>query len=187
MKESSVRTKILDTASRLFYEQGYNSTGINQVIEEADIARASLYNHFATKTDLMIAYLQSAEEKWFVELDAFLKPIKDPRKKIIGMFDFRMARQLRTNFGGCQFIKISSEVSRDEKKVFEIVKHQKEHVKIYIKNILKELEEDQKHLLPTDMLAETLFLLMEGATVTAGIYKDQNGFKNAKKIAEKLL
>ena len=57
MRESSVKDRILDTASRLFYDQGYHVTGINQIIDEADIARASLYNHFPSKTDLLLAYL----------------------------------------------------------------------------------------------------------------------------------
>ena len=51
MRESAVKDRILDTASRLFYERGDHTTGINQIIEEAEIARASLYNHFPSKTD----------------------------------------------------------------------------------------------------------------------------------------
>ena len=48
------RERILDTAARLFYAQGYNSTGINQVIKEANVAKASLYQHFPSKEDLLI-------------------------------------------------------------------------------------------------------------------------------------
>ena len=51
------RKKIVDTAARLFYEQGYNSTGINQIIAEAGIAKASLYAHFSSKEDLLKEYL----------------------------------------------------------------------------------------------------------------------------------
>lgn len=52
MKSSNnVRENILSTAADLFYKQGYNSTGINQIIDEADIARGSLYNHFKSKND----------------------------------------------------------------------------------------------------------------------------------------
>ena len=52
MRESAVKDRILDTASRLFYDQGYHITGINQIIEEAEIARASLYNHFPNSMNL---------------------------------------------------------------------------------------------------------------------------------------
>lgn len=54
--------KILDTTDRLFYEQGYSNTFINQIIEEADIAKASLYKHFETKTDLLISYVQRTHQ-----------------------------------------------------------------------------------------------------------------------------
>src|ERR1700709_2865132 len=110
MKESAARTRILDVASRLFYEQGYNSTGINQIIEEADIARGSLYNHFPSKRDLLTAYIQNAEEMWFAELDKYLALIKNPRQKLLALFDYRLERQLRSAFGGCQFTKIGAEV-----------------------------------------------------------------------------
>src|ERR1700760_2389308 len=62
--------KILDTAERLFYTQGFDSTGINQVIEEADIAKASLYKHFKSKTDLLVGYLSRLDERWFDRLVA---------------------------------------------------------------------------------------------------------------------
>ena len=90
MKESAVKERILGTASRLFYDQGYHVTGINQIIEEADIARASLYNHYPSKTDLLLAYLDSTHASWFAELDTFLKPIEGAREKLLAIFDFRL-------------------------------------------------------------------------------------------------
>jgi AcrR family transcriptional regulator len=187
MKESAVRTRILDVASRLFYDQGYNSTGINQIIAEADIARASLYHHFPSKTDLLKAYIQESDDQWFVNLEAFLKPIADPREKLLGIFDFRMNRQQVSNFGGCQFVKVGAEISKEENELFEMVSHQKKRLQLYIKALLLQIEPNQEHKLSTDMLTETLFLLMEGATVVASLYKDASALKNAKEIAEKLV
>ena len=65
VEKMNVRERILDTASRLFYDQGYQATGINQIIEEASIAKSSLYQHFRTKDDLLVAYLKIAEREWF--------------------------------------------------------------------------------------------------------------------------
>lgn len=59
------RTRILNAAARLFYEQGYHITGINQVITEADVAKASFYHHLASKEDLCIAYLNQRHQDWF--------------------------------------------------------------------------------------------------------------------------
>lgn len=58
MKEQSVRERIIDTASRLFYFNGYNQTGVNQIIKEASVAKASLYQHFRSKEDIAVVYLQ---------------------------------------------------------------------------------------------------------------------------------
>jgi AcrR family transcriptional regulator len=185
MKKSEVKEKILRVASRLFYEQGYNLTGINQIIAEADIARASLYNHFESKTDLLLVYLREAEEIWFTAMEDFVSPISDPKEKLLALFDFRMDRQILLNFGGCQFIKISSEVSREEHLVMEAVARQKDRYRMYIGDIAKELPEQP--LLTPDLLTETLFLLLEGASVSGQIYKNQESFQKARAIAGKLL
>lgn len=102
------------------------------------------------------------------------------------MFDFRMNRQLKSNFGGCPFIKISAEVSREEKKVFQLVSSHKDRFKSYIKDLVLQVEPKQT-LLDPDMIVETLYLLMEGASATVNIYKDKKALTDAKKIAEKLI
>src|ERR1700744_1722808 len=101
MRESAVKERILGTASRLFYDQGYHVTGINQIIEEADIARASLYNHYPSKPDLLLAYLDNPHIFWFPELDPFLNPIEGAREKFLAIFDFRIQRQIKLKFKGC--------------------------------------------------------------------------------------
>ncbi|WP_375417605.1 helix-turn-helix domain-containing protein [uncultured Hymenobacter sp.] len=54
---------MLDTAARLFYQQGYPLTGINQLIAAAGVAKASLYQHFRTKDDILHAYLQPVSQQ----------------------------------------------------------------------------------------------------------------------------
>src|SRR5262249_52243384 len=107
MRESAVKERILETASRLFYDQGYHVTGINQIIEEADIARASLYNHFPSKTDLLLAYLDQTHQEWFMELDHYLTDFSTPREKLLALFDFRIERQRTLKYKGCHFNKIT--------------------------------------------------------------------------------
>src|ERR1700734_209683 len=114
MRESGVKDRILETASRLFYEQGNHMTGINQIIDEADIARASLYNHFPSKTDLLLAYLDRTHQLWFEELDIFMATISGPRERLLALFDFRIRRQLRLKYKGCHFNKIIAETCEDQ-------------------------------------------------------------------------
>ena len=57
MKHSEVKNRIIETASSLFYKNGYNATGINEIISETGIAKATLYNHFKSKEDICLAQI----------------------------------------------------------------------------------------------------------------------------------
>ncbi len=185
MRESAVKERILDVAARLFYQQGYNSTGINQVIDEADIAKGSLYNHFPSKSDLLLAYLQRAHERSFAELETFLSPLKEPRKKILGLFDYRLKRQLISNFGGCQFIKASAEIGREEPKAMDEIKANKDRLRSYIAGLVKQTT--HKQVLSDEQLADTIFLLLEGGSTTDAIQHSPDATRKGKKIVEQLL
>lgn len=187
MKESATKKRILEVASRLFYKQGYNSTGINQIIEEAAIARGSLYNHFPSKRDLLTAYIQDMEEFTFLEWDNLLESVKDPKQKLLKLFDISVLRQTRSDFGGCAFIKIASEIPCDDLLAFDLVNHQKQATKVYIEKIVSQINIDPPKFFNKEMLANTLFLLLEGAMVTATISKNNQALIDARKIAESLL
>jgi AcrR family transcriptional regulator len=76
-----VRSRIIDTASRLFYSQGYNSTGINQVIKEANVAKSSLYQYFPSKDDLLVAYLNEASKNTNQAIDEWLEKYSTASEK----------------------------------------------------------------------------------------------------------
>lgn len=181
-----VKEKILTTAADLFYKQGYNSTGINQIIDEAGIARGSLYNHFKSKTELLHAYLEESSNNWFVQLYAYIDKIDKPKDKILGLFDFRIKRQVRSGFGGCPFIKAGAEVPQDDKKAFQIIEKNKMKFRDYILEILKDIS-SQNNLLTKEELADTIYLLIEGATITASFQKRNIMIGRAKEITDKLI
>jgi AcrR family transcriptional regulator len=184
MKESNCRDRILDVASRLFHEQGYNLTGINQIIEEADIARGSLYNHFESKTDLLLAYLGRTQQELFSELEEYLRDV-EPEKKIAAFFDFRVLRQQKQAYRGCAFNKISAEISRHEVAVRDVVAAQKNRMKQLIRTLVE--QSGHRMVLSDEMLAELIFTLVEGALITGAIYQSGEPMKNAKKIVMELI
>lgn len=184
MRDSAVKDRILDTASRLFYDQGYHVTGINQIIEEADIARASLYNHFPSKTDLLLAYLDRTHAEWFEDLDTYLAPMVTAREKLLALFDFRIERQRRCNYKGCHFSKIIAETCADEQ-VFQRVKAHKERFRQYIKHLVREAR--HLHAMDDETLADAIFLLMEGGIAVGAMLKSPVDAEKAKRIAHSLL
>jgi AcrR family transcriptional regulator len=185
MKESAVKERILGTASRLFYDQGYHVTGINQIIEEADIARASLYNHYPSKTDLLLAYLDSTHASWFADLDAFLKPMEGAREKLLAIFDFRIQRQVKLKYKGCHFNKIAAEAS-DDQEVLSRVKAHKQRLRNVIYDLVSQTTQ-RRSILDNEKLADTLFLLLEGGVAIGAMYRSSEAGEKAKQIAETIL
>jgi AcrR family transcriptional regulator len=185
MRESGVKERILDTASRLFYDQGYHVTGINQIIEEADIARASLYNHFPSKTDLLLAYLDNTHASWFEELDAFLKPVEGPRERLLALFDFRILRQRKFKYKGCHFNRIAAEASDDQEVLTRVKKH-KQRFRDLIHELVSQIP-DRRSILDNDQLADTLFLLLEGGIAVGLMYRSSEAAEQSKRIAETIL
>jgi AcrR family transcriptional regulator len=184
MRESAVKDRILDTASRLFYDQGYHITGINQIIEEAAIARASLYNHFPSKTDLLLAYLDRTHREWFIELDRYMTPYQTPREKLLALFDFRIERQQRLKYKGCHFNKITAETCDDED-VFQRVKAHKGRFRQTIRDLVTAA--GHRGVLEDEILADTLFLLLEGGISVGAMFRSSEDAVKAKRIAELLL
>ena len=182
-----VKEKIIDTATRLFYNQGYNLTGINQVIEEADIAKRSLYNHFDSKTDLLLSYLDKLQDDWYRDVAVYLAPFKDPKKKLLALFDYRIQNQLNLNYGGCAFVKINAEAGCTDERILKRARENKDKLKNLINSILAEFEREASQILSTEELTQMVYLMMEGGVTSTSIYKDVNELRNAKKLLSKIL
>jgi hypothetical protein len=119
-----------------------------------------------------------------VELDNYLAPFATAREKLIALFDFRIGRQKRLRYKGCHFNKITAETSTDEE-VFKRVKVHKERLRQYIRALVREA--GHRRLLEDEVLADALFLLMEGGIVLGAMFRSSEDAEKAKKIAESLL
>lgn len=179
-QKSSVKERILDTASRLFYHQGFNSTGINQIIAEAGIAIGSLYKHYQSKNDLLYHYLEQQELEYFTNLDDYLKDEKEPLKKLLKLIDYRVKIQEEANFSGCHFIKVNAEIGREDKKIEKFIMAHKERQRDFIDALLTEISTLQKLPLEKNALKNTLFLMIEGAVVSASVHGNTNDLKAVK-------
>ena len=185
VKPSQVREQILDTASRLFFHQGYNLTGINQIIAEAGVAKASLYQHFPSKEDLCVAYLSRRHLNWFNELELQLAEIADPSGKIKHVFDFKAQFISNGSFGGCSFLKIISEVPNDSVKIRAQVTNQKNHFRQLLKTLVAGVDFIPRN--KVSEVADEILMLTEGATVMCQVYQEVWPMDVAKKGGMKLL
>ena len=180
-----VADKILDTAERLFFEQGYNITGINQVIEEADIAKASLYKHFDSKVDLLVAYLQRFHIRWFEKLQADVAKVADPKQKLLVIFDYHTGRQIQGEFGGCRFVKANNEAGMSDVRVLAYIRKAKQRLRDFTEVLVA--NSGHKKLLTDKELSDMIFIMTEGGLVSASIFKKADDLQSAKAIIQKLI
>lgn len=186
MNESTIRDKILITATKLFYKQGYSHTGINQIIIESDIAKGSFYNHFKSKTNLLIAYIEELDRKIFEEIDAILLKHKNPKAKLLALADYRIERFYKSNFKGCPLIKIAEEISmKEEEIVLKAVSKHKQKFKDTIKSLTRLLPETSG--MSSDQLGETIHFLLEGSNIDGAMRHSPIPMKTARNIIEKLI
>ena len=168
----TARDRIIETALELFYKQGYLATGINQIISESQVAKATFYAQFASKESLCIAYLQERHKIWMSWLADSISDDWEPREKILGIFSFLKKWMQESNYRGCAFLNIASEVPLAESKIRnEVVKH-KNSLQTFILESLLDLVTDQKHKpnIGPEELAKTIYVLVEGAIVASQNY-----------------
>jgi AcrR family transcriptional regulator len=112
----SARERILTTAYELFSRRGIRAVGTDEVIERAGVAKATLYRHFATKNDLVLAVLQRREELWTHGLieDQSRRRGDTPEEQLLAIFDVMHDWfQLRDGYEGCSFINVLLELGAD--------------------------------------------------------------------------
>ena len=111
MGKTDTKQLIVNTASELFYTNGYNSTGINEIIAKTKIAKATLYHHFRSKEAICIAYLEHRHTQFLEEYRVFANQRSSSQQKLLSIFDFLRNLYRKENFYGCWGIKTLGEIS----------------------------------------------------------------------------
>jgi AcrR family transcriptional regulator len=176
--KSTPRRRILNTALKLFHQQGYNSTGINQIIEKSDVAKASLYQIFNSKEELCVEYLTERHDLWFGKLREWVSKPRTQKSKIVAAFDFLYQMNLDEDFRGCSFLNILSEISADEKQILQVIQNHKQDVRNYFKTILPGEKQNT---------VDHIYLLFESAIIESQLFRNQWPVDRSKKIVVSLL
>lgn len=180
-KKEIMETKknIENTAARLFYGQGYNSTGINQIIAEAGIAKASLYAHFPSKVDLLKSYLKNTSISSNEVLRSIINRKQTPQEKVLSIFDFLVEFSNETNFNGCHFSNIAAEIPQYNEDILSLIQAQKNKIRELFVEILEPIHREA--------LADELYILFEGALASSKVFKENWTIEATRRIVEKLL
>ncbi|GAA3741524.1 TetR/AcrR family transcriptional regulator [Salinactinospora qingdaonensis] len=175
------RRRILDAAGRLFYEQGVHSVGVDSVIEAAGVAKMTLYRNFASKAELVAAYLAERDVRWRTEFEARLAGAGvEPVARVGMVFDVLGEWFDSPDFHGCAFIRASAE-NTDEVVQAAIVRH-KQWFREFLRGLLLDAD-----VAEPDLVAEQLFVLVEGAMVIAAMEGRSVVADHARQAAERLV
>jgi AcrR family transcriptional regulator len=173
---SSAKNRILETASGLFANQGYNSTGINQIIAEASVAKASFYQHFKSKEDLCVAFLDARHTYWFNELQNFTKNKEDIKSKVISSFDFLIYMNQKENFRGCSFLNILSEIPNDNVKILRPIQQHKKDLRAFFNSIIED-----------EIVSDHIYLLFESSIMESKMFRSNELIEKSKIIINNLI
>lgn len=158
----SPRERLLDTADRLFYAEGVHTVGIDRILDEAGVAKASLYSAFGNKEGLVKAYLAGRHERQVARIDAALERAgDDPRERILAVFDAQAKLFAQPGFRGCAFAAASAE----ERPGGEIEQLSTDY-RAYIRGVFRRLA-DEAGIDDSETLACQLQLVYDGAQQSA--------------------
>lgn len=185
-KPTDPRERILRTADRLFYEQGYLATGINQIIAEAQVAKASFYQHFPSKEDLAIAYLNQRSETMLKRFRQAVESQPDPEQGLFAFFSLLHDFAEQTDFRGCAFLNMASEFPNHHSQVRDIIMQHKTSLRSYITTLVQAALPNESAE-TVNVKATTVFLLVEGALVESQNYRNTWPIQAAAAAVQQLL
>ena len=161
--KSKARQRIVETAERLFYAEGIRSVGIDRIIAEAEVAKMTLYNHFSSKDDLILAVLQYREEK-FDEMFArsMARHVRKGMDRLEAFFAALKGWFKSPGFRGCSFINAVVELADASHPASQFSAAHKERFREMIREIITEAKGTK-----AASAAPAIALLVEGAIVTA--------------------
>lgn len=186
MAKENLKQHIVDTASALFYSNGYNSTGVNEIISKANIAKATLYHHFTSKEAIGIAYLDQKHEHFMAQLNNFVLKLPDNSTRLLAIFDYLRELFREDSFQGCWGQKMLGEIPATEKKIRNTIQRQKQELLTYLYDLVAQ----NTQLLSKaeiEKISQGLYLLYETAITESHLHKSDWPIHSAKNLASSLV
>ena len=180
---SGARQRLLETADRLFYEEGVRAVGIDRIIAEADVAKMTLYTHFASKDDLILAVLKHREEGVSEFFRSAMERHSQMTKSPLRAFFAALKEWFESpGFRGCAFQNAAVELADPDHPGTEFVRGHKERFGKFLRGLVEQSVGKR-----AAKVAPAVTLLVEGAIVTAVIQGKPDAADVARDAALKLV
>ena len=176
----SARDRLLAAANELFYNEGVHTVGIDRVIERAGVAKASLYNTFGSKDELVRAYLEGRHARVAARITRYLERYGDPRDRLLGVFEAQGELFAEEGFRGCAFVSASAESPG------EAVSRAADDYRGWVRGLLTGLSREAGAADP-EKLGRQLHMIYDGASLSARMDRDPSSSVAARAAAATLL
>jgi AcrR family transcriptional regulator len=160
---TSPRDRLLHQAFVLFYEKGIRAVGVDLVIAQSGVAKATFYRHFPSKTTLVVAYLDRRHEAFLAWLErSVLTRTADPTERLLAVFDALADLFVDPEFRGCCVLNAVAEVGRGTPEVLEHASACKASLRAFVERLARDAG-----IGPTAELSEQFSIVIDGAFVAA--------------------
>jgi AcrR family transcriptional regulator len=159
------REKLFQTAARLFYQRGYRAIGVDTIASESGIGKMTLYRHYPSKDDLIVAFLRDSDEEFWGHFEQSTKDAPTARDKLKAFFEALQNYVTSPACYGCPFINVATEYPDVEYAGHQVALEHKQSVRLRFRQLAQEAGVPQP-----ETLANALFLLMDGAYMAARMY-----------------
>jgi AcrR family transcriptional regulator len=178
---SSARERLLAAANELFYNEGVHTVGIDRVIEQAGVAKASLYNTFGSKDELVRAYLETRHASVTQRIMQAVERYDNPRERLLAVYEGLGGLFTQPDYRGCAFARASAESHPGDPAELAAAAYRR-----WVRALLTELAE-QAGVPEPPVLARQLHLLYDGAGQSARMDQDPAAATAARTAAATLL
>ncbi|KAA9165882.1 TetR/AcrR family transcriptional regulator [Amycolatopsis acidicola] len=179
MDRETAQVRLLDAAEELFYARGIQTVGMDDIRAASGVSLKRLYQVFPAKDQLVDAYLERRDARWRARLAEYVEQYEGPRRRVLAVFDWLESWFAEPGFRGCAWINAYGELGAVSKAVVRQTRRHKDAFREYVAGLADAADRPE--------LAGPLFLLAEGAMVTAGISGDTGPARQAKAAAVALL
>jgi len=168
-KNIAPKDKVFQTAAKLFYQNGYRAIGVDTLAAESGVGKMTLYRHYPSKDDLIVAYLKDSNDLFWRNFDEITKDAPTAREKLLAFFDGLQDYVTTPECYGCPFLNAASEYPESDYAGHQVALEHKQAVRARFRNLAKEAGAKRP-----DVLADQLFLLMDGAYMASRMFGVKN-------------
>jgi len=176
----SARERLLAAASELFYAEGVHTVGIDRVIEKAGVAKASLYNTFGSKDELVLAYLATRHARVAARVTSYLERYATARDQLLGVFEAQGEMFAEPGFRGCAFASATSEAHGEQ------VDLAASDYRAWVRGLLTRLAREAGAPDP-ELLGQQLHMIYDGSSQAARMDHDPAAAAAGRDAAQVLL